>query len=516
MGFLVPNAIDTADIRQSEPDAVDWRILGDRDNAVISGLDLTATGANMSASLSAGIVVIDGTIYEVAADSVTLASGGANDRFDIIGATASGLAVETGTASTEPVFPDIPDTDFVPLWAVLVLSGVSTVEQNKFTDKRTFILDGARGAADETDTFLHNKGADGSQYKVLGDGETVWGTSPDEVTATPTANKLTFDKEVEFNDLTVTGDTVGVDGDFTGVLTSSNWSRGSGEPSGGSAGDVYQRTNGTLYVRGASQWEEVYADEYPVGTVIANVMEPADMAANDPNWQIMDGTRLVNAATPGQVGNRLWDICPASWKDNSDIVLPDMRSTFIQGAATTGVVGNEGGNNSLILSQGQMPRHGHFTSTATASGGAHSHTGTTDTTGSHAHSVSSSGSHSHPVSDPGHRHNGMNPYGNDVPTYFCGAVWGGNNKLDAHFSDASHTWTVDMAISTVKATTGVSIPNSGSHSHGVSTSGTHAHTVSIGNSGGHTHSLPAESQKGNNEPFDNRPKWIGLNYYIKL
>lgn len=517
MGFLVPNSIDTADIRQSEPDAVDWRIVGDRDNAVLSGFDLTA-GSGTQANIDAGTAVVDGVLYEISSGSVTMALGGANDRFDIIGVTSSGLTVQTGTAASEPVFPDIPDTDFLPLYAVIVHSGVETLTSDKYVDKRAFSMDGSRGAADSDEEFLHNLGSDDSTYKVMGDGTTVWGASPDHVTLTPTANKISIDKEVEVEDLSVTGDFSGVDAEFSGNISSSNLGRGTSLPLSGNEGDLFQHTDlGSVYVYKGGDWREIYADEYPVGTVITNIMTPADMAVKDSTWQVMDGTRLVGAGSGGgpENGERLWDIVPASWKDGNDIVLPDMREQYIQGAASTTSVGGSGGSNSKTLTKDNMPVHKHFSSTSTGTSGSHSHSASAQSDGIHSHSVSNSGSHSHTVNDPGHRHMGAD-HGYDVPTYFVCALWGGTNKLDAHFSDASHTWTVDMSTNTVLANTGITIPKGGSHSHAVSNGGAHTHAVTVSDSSGHTHPLPTETNQGGSVPFDNRPSSLQLNYYIKL
>ena len=523
MAFIVPNALDVTDsIRQAEPDAGDWKTVGSRRSGVFSGLNVTE-GAGMSVSVAAGRYTLNGVNYELASPAnVPLTNGGSQPRFDIVGLTTSGPTVINGTASDDPVFPlynDGDDETFLPLAAVYVDVADSNVVNDMIVDKRVLLMDGARGAAAAADTFLHNE-SDDADFSVSGEGLFDWGSL---VRLVPNGNKVTFDTgDVEVdNDLYVNGTLYGATGEFSGDITSDNIRKGPGAPSNGDGnnGDIFQSELGVLYVKRANSWEEIYADEYPVGTIIANVQDPTTFLDDNPTWahcgasaQVVDRNqesnkyeRLVDKVTA-------WAVVP-----NVSVRIPSgVEAALISGANPNALASDVVGSNYHQLSEAELPRHKHLSGGTTQAGGSHSHPLTIQNGGSHSHSMSNSGNHSHPVSDPGHRHNGMNPYDNDVATYFCGAVWGGNNKLDAHFSDASHTWTVDMSISTIKAVTGITIPSSGAHVHNMSSSGSHSHAASITGAGSHTHALPTETEVGSDQSFDKRPKHLEVNFYVKL
>jgi len=140
MGFYIPNAPDASVIDQSEPDSVDFTALGDRKTGIISGCVVTAQGTpDQTVSVTAGEIVTDG-VYKSVSANLTLSVGigsSAGPRFDLVVVDSSGsLAVRTGTANSNPVFPVITVGDVI-LAAVYRTSGTSsTVASSQVIDKR--------------------------------------------------------------------------------------------------------------------------------------------------------------------------------------------------------------------------------------------------------------------------------------------------------------------------------------------------------------------------------------------
>lgn len=133
MSFNIPNAIEFGvNIRaldQSEPDSVDFQILGNRTSGVLSGGAATVAagsgGGYLDVSISAVEFVLNGSYKSVAGATVTLDAADANPRFDLICVNASAIVVAKGTASaSNAIFPAIPANSVV-LHAVFVRSGES-------------------------------------------------------------------------------------------------------------------------------------------------------------------------------------------------------------------------------------------------------------------------------------------------------------------------------------------------------------------------------------------------------
>jgi hypothetical protein len=152
-------------------------------------------------------------------------------------------------------------------------------------------------------------------------------------------------------------------------------------------------------------------------------------------------------------------------------------------------------------------------------GGGHGHTvnsGNGVGGGDHvsAHSIApNEGLHGHPVTDPGHRHNGVD---STLGSAFIYTAWGGRNKLDGPFNDSSHTYSVEPAEFTKSAATGVTISNTtGGHSHRITGAGEHTHSVVVDAVGTHSHSLPADTVVGGTTPVDFSPLHMAVYFYVK-
>lgn len=145
-GFTIPNAPDSdkSTLDQSEPDRVDFEILGNRRKGVVSGAAVTVVSGN-TVNVASGTIAYEGTDYSLSGNaSYSLSSApSSGNRFDLVVARYATNAVSiqtiTGTASsTNPVFPALPDTDVV-LAAVLRRANESVIS-NDIIDKRAFVL----------------------------------------------------------------------------------------------------------------------------------------------------------------------------------------------------------------------------------------------------------------------------------------------------------------------------------------------------------------------------------------
>lgn len=145
-GFTIPNAPDTdkSTLDQSEPDRVDFEILGNRRKGVVADAAVTAVSGN-TVAVASGTIAYEGTDYALSANGAYALSAApsSGNRFDLVVARYASSAVTiqtiTGVASTtNPVFPALPSTDVV-LAAVLRRANESIVA-NDIIDKRAFVL----------------------------------------------------------------------------------------------------------------------------------------------------------------------------------------------------------------------------------------------------------------------------------------------------------------------------------------------------------------------------------------
>jgi len=164
MSFLLPNAPDSTGspfdvLDQSEPDSLDFQILGNQGrNYVFSGGAVsTGTPANTTVAVTAATVVVDGVYYTTAANATfAVGSGPAGKRFDLVVDRVTGgvaaLTVVTGANdSTNPVYPpsrQITLVTFDPtlhydeatdvVLAALYRPGTASITSSRIVDKRVF------------------------------------------------------------------------------------------------------------------------------------------------------------------------------------------------------------------------------------------------------------------------------------------------------------------------------------------------------------------------------------------
>ena len=530
-GYIIPNASD-ADINslQAEPDAGDFSILGNNTFGVLSG-GVCSGESGTVISVTAGAFLIDGEIVTSTSGSVTLSVGASSPRFDLVGYdTDSGLTHIAGTPSAEPKFAFIPDT-FIVLAAVFINSLDETISASDIVDKRHLLLSGAKGAVSGVSTFIRNIDPDtgSALFSVTGAGTISWGSS-----GSPSISKDVAGTGVAVSGKLTAGTGIGVTGNadvsgdltVTGVATSSNFKRGAGDPNStslfGNPGDIYSRTNGQQFTRLASgTWAEIYADEYPPGTVLSSLLEgDAVTTFMGAGWLKFGATYAdADVGRLASMGSNF-----AGWYNSGSgqWTLPDLSNTFLAGSALGSLNGVPAvvGDNAVTISTAQLPSHKHFEGSLvegqlrTSSMGSHVHTISSAVAGGHSHSVAG-GLHDHPVSDPGHEHSAN--HGNNIPTNFVAVLWGGGSKLDGPFHDKSHTWTVEPCLYTTRNPAGITIPpNTGNHSHSLATVVGHTHATSAASAGEHFHTMPTESGAGSGSPVDVTPKHLKVHYYLKV
>lgn len=447
MGFTVPNGPDAANADQSEPDAVDFRILGDRRTGVISGCAVTAQVVpDMTVAVSAGQVVVDGEPVAVAGGNATIQVADANPRFDLVLVSAAGaLSVLRGTASaTNPVFPVPNLSTHAVLAAVYVGASTSSITSNAIVDKRIQLEPSMRASYSSDDETVIDSTAPSGRFRLFTSGKMQWanavlqriGTTALELSGqldikTPTGSSTGLvvkarsdspENQVAFAVQTSAGAArLTVYGD--GTLEAGNFLRGAGSPLGTVAptGTLYvDKTaprNGALWICEApGQWSPFRTydpsdDGVPVGTLLAYLGE---QGAEPPGYvgaygQSISDSDPETAELASLIGNR-YGSGPGTK------TMPDFRGRIPIG------VGGE-----VALTIGQVIG----TATATLT-------------------LDNLPEHSHPVTDPGHVH----PQAGD-PLYYApgGGAFRPSSDGDAPFGISVDTSGVDNR----RAATGVEV-----------------------------------------------------------
>ncbi|QKX04896.1 hypothetical protein HN014_08180 [Aquimarina sp. TRL1] len=156
-----------------------------------------------------------------------------------------------------------------------------------------------------------------------------------------------------------------------------------------------------------------------------------------------------------------------------------------------------GGENTVTLTEDQLPKHSH--SGRTNASGNHSHSGRTSAAGAHSHTgrTNAAGAHSHTG-----RTNTAGRHRHDVPAEKH------QNGEGVHFKIENYDRRSQKGRSAGDHSHSLLINSNGEHSHTVdiASSGAHTHPFTTNTVGSHSHSFTT-NEKGEGLPHENRPKY---------
>lgn len=510
-GFLIPNAGDVSNPRMAEPDRIDFNTLAHARWGVLEGCLVTVSG--LTALISPGLAIVNSTLVTVPNQSISIGSGGNQDRFDLIVVNEAGTALTVvGAYDNDPVFPD-PPIGVTVLAAIFAPSSASNLSDNVI-DKRKLLSKALLTKIPIGDMLVQNKNDVGNHFTVTGggtlnwEGDTgLWRSAP----ATVRINRyLVVDDDIQ------TGGDVHADGDVTalGRVQGKNVHSGTSRPASGSTiGEIFQdEASGRLYVWRNGAWKELATldSAQPTGCVMTSVEPPSVMLPL--GWIPLDGRTVTEAQYPGLFGLVSMQGYISGTSPNRVMTLPQAEGKVML-TRWGGAVGTVAGpaNNRIALNLTHMPRHKHNVTPGYAGGGAVR--GTIGRSGTHAHGVAG-GEHWHTVNDPGHKHNGMEgPTGTNGDV--VGLFWGGRNKIDAYFNDRNHTFSVEAYQWTMPAYAGITINSAGSsHGHIIGQDGDHDHPLYMNDMPQHIHPT-TEEDRGDGAEFDITPAHLLVYTYIR-
>lgn len=159
-GFTIPNTPDAFNQNQAEPDSLDFQVLGNQVNGVVSGMAVTP-GSLQTVNVASGEVLIGGAYYPYTGTSVSLTSYASSNFFDIIVARINGSTITcyalAGPTGTNPRFPTTVNLDTDVVLASVWRTGSSAPSSSAITDKRVFVRSNAVRTA--SDTISANRGS---------------------------------------------------------------------------------------------------------------------------------------------------------------------------------------------------------------------------------------------------------------------------------------------------------------------------------------------------------------------
>lgn len=328
-GFIIPNvATVLGNSLVSEPDQGDFVILGNQRFGVISGCKIELEGSNVVVGSGPNRCVVDGDVFSLAAaTSRSLNSAEAYARFDLVvydTASNHGLYVVVGTASANPVWPDITDTMCVLAEVYTPASGSGGTRL--ITDKRNIMASGVYGY--NVDKIVVSLGADGAEkFSIGGDGTLTWsgfegGSSA--LVYNETNGELTFDAPVVIADYISATTTLKVGGQD--VVTKTTIERSSSAPGYPGVGKVWSDSDtGVVSVYDGTAW--VPLAPVPVGTIIQNITPPNTMAEG---WLPMSGGTYTVGTGAGHCSASLFALGTSlGWVSSGVLTLPNWNQSSV-------------------------------------------------------------------------------------------------------------------------------------------------------------------------------------------
>jgi hypothetical protein len=516
-GFVIPNAGSAIVNNVAEPDAVDFNTVGNSRWGVVDGCDVA--GGTGTVSVNTGLVLVNGSITRVTSVQTLSLSSSTNPRFDAVCVGADGIAVLiTGTAGTNPVYPDIsPD---YTLLAVVYNESTIVNFDNYVIDKRNMLTPVFVSAQSGNTPIIDNVSSGTDTFMVRANGRIEW-TNNDVALYRAAAGNLGVDGNLSVNnDLTVVSNiSAGGDISASGNTTGSNLQVSTDEPSDPATdGTIFQTSasDGAAYIRHNGAWEQIATIEnlLPVGTIIQSMKSTQGVG-----WLRLDGT-VINE---GSVYDSLFDVDGLSpfisgTTPTRTLALPNATGRVLLGAGHSYTDGLVGGAATTTLSLGNLPTHSH--NVKLNSNGPHSHDVVVKDAGDHDHPVDLGGSHKHTITDPGHTHV---PNGTDSKYQFAlnsshnkAAKTGSAGRLDSVHVDGSHANWIKMQTATASSQTGITeTDGKGIHDHSIVVSGLHTHETTIASSTGtHDHNL-SEDPVGLGTPVTNLPPYLTVYTHIR-
>ena len=392
MPFIIPNATDIDGsnfiaLDQSEPDSLDFQILGDRSTGVLTGCTVsTVTGTTIK--VDQGAVAIQGVVYNVPVfNQVTLPTAPLTTtyRFDVVIARLNtttsviSIVVVSGPESTtNPTFPKTPSR-------LSSLVGVDYINIGNITTNNP-----------TTDVVL----------------ATVFRNA-----AAAISNACIVDKRVN--------------------VPSTTSLRGATNPDNtiGNDGDLYYRTtevvsSSGVFIKTNGAWVELLLQNNsgsvtPIGSII---MWPSNVTTPNPTgktfWLECLGQEVAKSSYSALsiLLGTTYDT-PGITTSDAMFKLPNLSSGFIQGAQ---YAGSTGGSGSVSISASNLPLHAHAINDHQHSVGSHVHTM------GHKHDAQNTveaGSHTHNPASP--KQDGFNTGGfiTKLNEYIAGTWEVVNNKV---------------------------------------------------------------------------------------
>ena len=370
MSLIIPNAKQATEgfkflsLDQSEPDSLDFEILGDSGNGVLEGCEVARGRSSFGLTISSGRVIVKGAHYDVATTDVTVASAVSTDSdkqyvLIVVEIDTEGKAVVKTIADPDgvgpnPTFPasvNIQEPGFIHLdhhvvLASVLLVGSGSPSANNIVDKRV----------------MRNT----TNVSVVKDGPP--GLSEDK--AAP--GQLYFDSKAQ-------------GGDESGLYVKTRTGSGSEE---------------------SPAWKELAVAkqvELPIGAVFA---WPSTTAPASDRFLPADGQTLFTDTYPALAE-------AYGEKNNSSFNLPDLNDGYVlkgtKPQSSVKVVGSVVGSDTVDIANSNLPPHTHGVK-------AHSH----DMKHTHDVGHNHGAKHSHGVTKHYHKFSQSltNTHSHDVGTHY--------------------------------------------------------------------------------------------------
>lgn len=465
MPFIIPNATDTVSgqkyvaVDQSEPDSLDFQILGTQSSGVLYGCEVTAQPSpNLTVQVASGYIVLNGVAYAITgSDSLAATSNPALNRFDVVIArvleeVVTIKVIKGSESSTNPTFPRTvnrlvsppigPSDDYINTSTDVVLAAVyraggTAITSGHIVDKRIFVR----------------------------------GSIPLRGTGAPDAG-------------------IGSDGDlyFQKVV------------SGSSASGVYVKRSGSWSQLGTAAVEP----GVPVGTII---MWPGTAGAStNPNasvWMEADGRSLSTTTY-----SALYSVLGTTYGGSGgSFNIPDFRGHYLAGLPATGsrTLGTAYGNasNAVQVSVNNLPAHSHSVNLPTSEVTNHQHTI------EHGHvggtSSDNVGTHTHAYSGTTSASTVQTRQGDETGTGVGYRVTNKSSETTATTNNVPHTHTYS----------GTTDPEVSRHTHTFSVGAVTGGGLS-GVGGAHGHTVTGTTQNtGGGQALSIEPRTYHIRYFIR-